>query len=61
MPADDLADRVELGVQFPVLRRLVVSGQYVGRGPAGAGWTGPQVRRLKAVTKEKGVLCVLAT
>ncbi|KAL8286846.1 hypothetical protein RQP46_003852 [Phenoliferia psychrophenolica] len=61
LPADDLASTIELGVHFPVLRRLVVSGQYVGRGPAGAGWTGPQVRRLKAVTKEKGILCVLAT
>ncbi|KAK4700300.1 hypothetical protein P7C70_g5946, partial [Phenoliferia sp. Uapishka_3] len=61
LPADDLAERIELGVQFRVLKKLVVHGQYAGRGPAGAGWSGPQVRRLKNVTKEKGVGCVLVT
>lgn len=59
VPAGDLADRIEGGA-FSQLKRLQIQGQYVGRGTAG-GWTGPEVRRLKNVTKERGVYCTLST
>jgi hypothetical protein len=60
--ATDLANRLENRVeQFGKLERLVVSGQYYGRGAVpGGGWVGADVRRIKTVCKAKGIFCLFS-
>lgn len=56
--ATELANRLEGVEQFQQLQRLLVSGQFYGRGGVVApgmpsGWTGAEVRRLKTVCRER--------
>lgn len=60
--AEDLASRLEDPEgQFKKLERLVISGQWFGRGQqgglgagaGGGGWTGGEARRIKAICRER--------
>ena len=60
--AAELARRIEGGDQFARLQRVIVSGQFGGRGVlGGGGWLGADVRRLKSVCAEAKVYCLVAS
>ncbi|KAM0754460.1 hypothetical protein T439DRAFT_321501 [Meredithblackwellia eburnea MCA 4105] len=58
LPAEDLISRIDSG-SFTKLERLAVSGQFVGRGVGGGGWTGPEVRKLKEVCSRHKISIML--